>query len=150
MPCCCQGDGAEAPPPDRRGGGGVSVGPEAGFQRRHEESALLHPAAGDSQRSEVTRHTWLVFRLMFCSFIVKVSPVLHVSCPDVERYSDKYNRSEQMDKLLDWAPGEAPPTASDQSKISSIHCFFQDLSNQKPGEFLHMLSRRIRDKKFQV
>ncbi|XP_006805662.1 RNA polymerase III subunit GL b [Neolamprologus brichardi] len=23
---------------------------------------------------------------------------------DVERYSDKYNRSEQMDKLLDWAP----------------------------------------------
>uniref|UniRef100_A0A3Q3CNU2 RNA polymerase III subunit G like n=2 Tax=Haplochromini TaxID=319058 RepID=A0A3Q3CNU2_HAPBU len=32
------------------------------------------------------------------------SPVLHVSCPDVERYSDKYNRSEQMDKLLDWAP----------------------------------------------
>ncbi|XP_013769050.1 DNA-directed RNA polymerase III subunit RPC7-like [Pundamilia nyererei] len=32
---------------------------------------------------------------------------------DVERYSDKYNRSEQMDKLLDWAPGEAPPTASD-------------------------------------
>uniref|UniRef100_I3IYZ4 DNA-directed RNA polymerase III subunit n=1 Tax=Oreochromis niloticus TaxID=8128 RepID=I3IYZ4_ORENI len=32
------------------------------------------------------------------------SPVLPVSCPDVERYSDKYNRSEQMDKLLDWAP----------------------------------------------
>ncbi|CAI5661411.1 unnamed protein product [Oreochromis niloticus] len=25
-------------------------------------------------------------------------------CSDVERYSDKYNRSEQMDKLLDWAP----------------------------------------------
>lgn len=34
-----------------------------------------------------------------------------VSCADVERYSDKYNRSEQMDRLLDWAPGEAPPTA---------------------------------------
>lgn len=47
MPCCRPGDGAEAPPPDRWGGGGVSVGPEAGFQRRHEESPLLHPAAGD-------------------------------------------------------------------------------------------------------
>lgn len=55
---------------------------------------------------------------------MKVSPVLPVSCPDVERYSDKYNRSEQMDKLLDWAPGEAPPTAGDRSKASSVQSFF--------------------------
>ncbi|XP_030605771.1 DNA-directed RNA polymerase III subunit RPC7-like [Archocentrus centrarchus] len=31
-----------------------------------------------------------------------IQPV--VTRRDVERYSDKYNRSEQMDRLLDWAP----------------------------------------------
>ena len=28
-----------------------------------------------------------------------------VSCPDVERYSDKYHSSEQTDALTEWTPG---------------------------------------------
>uniref|UniRef100_A0A665T906 DNA-directed RNA polymerase III subunit n=1 Tax=Echeneis naucrates TaxID=173247 RepID=A0A665T906_ECHNA len=36
-------------------------------------------------------------------FIVKVPSV---SCPDVERYSDKYHSGEQTERLLDWTPGE--------------------------------------------
>uniref|UniRef100_A0A3B4G7V0 Uncharacterized protein n=1 Tax=Pundamilia nyererei TaxID=303518 RepID=A0A3B4G7V0_9CICH len=44
---------------------------------------------------------------------------------DVERYSDKYNRSEQMDKLLDWAPGEAPPTAIHSSSKRSYYTVIQ-------------------------